>query len=149
MNDSNFFCFWDMMWHLEPHLIKKMPIFWIFTQNFLKFWNFICGFVNENCGRSAENYSKLFLCPKFSSKKFWVKSNHYIILKSKKSTPPEMAIFWGGRNLYVTYPNNVLSWKILDLYFLTFSKSCFSFINLSNFPFHVFASSSWSSQKIN
>ena len=70
-----------------------MPSFWIFTQNFLKFWNFICEFVAQNCGRSAKNSQKLFFCPIFLPKQFWIKSDHYI-LKSKKSYPQKWLFFF-------------------------------------------------------
>ncbi len=41
---------------------KKMQTFWIFTQNFLKFWNFICSFAVEIL---AESSTKNILLPIF------------------------------------------------------------------------------------
>ena len=52
----------------------------------LKFYLWLCG---RNFGRSAENSVKNILLPKILTKTFWVKSDHYIILKYQKVDPPE------------------------------------------------------------
>ena len=71
------------------------------------FWNFIRGLRPKFRPQIPQ---KIFFCPIFDPKTFWVKSDHYIILKSQKSYPLEMTYVLGGvRNLYVTYPNNVLN----------------------------------------
>ena len=100
MTQKLFFIFetWcDILSHI---CLKKMPIFWIFIQNFLKFWNFICRFVAENYGRSAENPPKIFFCSIFSPKKCWLQKSGVLIrnfilnLYTPPPPPPPLLFFF-------------------------------------------------------
>ena len=86
---------------------KKLKIWKKFPKNlqFFKFHLWVCG---RNSADRPKIPSKIFFGPKFLPKKFWVKSDHYIIKISKKSPPPKKnAHFFlgggGGRTLFVTY----------------------------------------------
>ena len=109
-----FLLFWDWCRCFEPIWKKKKLKIWKKFPKIFNFWNFICGSAAEISADRPKIPSKIFFCPKFLPKKFWVKSDHYIIKISKKSTPPpkKMAIFGGGgRTLFVMYPSKVLNWK--------------------------------------
>ena len=110
-----FLFFWDSCPCSGPIWKKKT---WKFEKKIPKmfnFWNFICGSAAEILADRPKIPSKIFFCPKLLPKQFCVKSDHYIIKISKKSTPPpqKWPFFGGGRGrtLYVTYPNNVLNWS--------------------------------------
>ena len=111
-NDWNFFFFWDIMWHLEPHSKKKMLFFFFFSKfpQILEFQMWIFG---RNFGRSAENSIRNILLPQILTKKILSKINPLHHLKIQKVVPPPRnGHFWGGvRKLYVTYPNKVLNCK--------------------------------------
>ena len=97
-----FLRFMSMFW---TNLKKKNLKIWKKFPKIFNFWNFICGSAAEISADRPKIPSKIFFCPKFLPKKFWVKSDHYIIKISKKSIPPpkKMAIFLGGgRTLFVT-----------------------------------------------
>ena len=93
-----FFTFLRFMSMFWTNLKKKKLKIWKTFPKIFNFWNFICGSAAEISADRPKIPSKIFFCPKFLPKKFWVKSDHYIIKISKKSTPPKkMAIFfWGG-----------------------------------------------------
>ena len=83
----------------EPHLIQqKMTIFWISIQNFLKVWNFICGFVAENCGQSGENPPKSILLFHILTKKLLSQIRLLYHLKLQKSWP------WGWQFILWVLP---------------------------------------------
>ena len=124
-NDWNFFFF------LRHHVTsgatfeKKKCCFFFFFQIFHKILNSRWRFLAEISADRPKIPPEIFFCPKYLPKKFWVKSDHYIILKSKKSyPPPEMAIFGGVRKLYVTYPNNNLKWQNLRPLFHKIKIKC-------------------------
>ena len=105
-----FFTFLRFMSMFWTNLKKKKMKIWKKFPKIFNFWNFICGSAAEISADRPKIPSKIFFCPKFLPKKFWVKSDHYIIKISKKSTPPpKNGHFWGGRTLFVTYPSKVLN----------------------------------------
>ena len=81
-----------MMWHLEPHLIKKNADFLNFYPKFSQVLKFYLWF----CGQKLwpiENPPKILFCVIFSQKQFWAESDHCIILKSRP--------FFGGGAIYM------------------------------------------------
>ena len=100
-----FLLFWDSCRCFEPIWKKKKLKIWKKFPKIFNFWNFICRSAAEISADRPKIPSEIFFCPKFLPKKFWVKSDHYIIKISKKSTPPppkkKMAIFGGGFALYL------------------------------------------------
>ena len=97
-----FFIFLGFMSHVLDQFEKKKLKIWKKIPKMFNFWNFICGSAAEISADRPKIPSKIFFCPKLLPKKFWVKSDHYIIKISKKSNPPpKMAIFGGGFALYL------------------------------------------------
>ena len=98
-----FFTFLRFMSMFWTNLKKKKLKIWKKFPKIFNFWNFICGSAAEISADRPKIPSKIFFCPKFLPKKFWVKSDDYIIKISKKSNPlPQMAIFFlGGVALYL------------------------------------------------
>ena len=92
-----FFTFLRFMSMFWTNLKKKKLKIWKKFPKIFNFWNFICGSAAEISADRPKIPSKIFFCPKFLPKKFWVKSDHYIIKISKKSIPPKNGhFFWGG-----------------------------------------------------
>ena len=107
-----FFTFLRFMSMFWTNLKQKKLKIWKQFPKIFNFWNFICGSAAKISADRPKIPSKIFFCPKFLPKKFWVKSDHCIIKISKKSTPPKKKWpFFGGRvrTLFVTYPSKVLN----------------------------------------
>ena len=97
-----FFTFLRFMSMFWTNLKKKKLKIWKKFPKIFNFWNFICGSAAEISADRPKIPSKIFFCPKFLPKKFWVKSDHYIIKISKKSNlPKKMAIFFGGGSHFI------------------------------------------------
>ena len=93
-----FFTFLRFMSMFWTNLKKKKLKIWKKFPKIFNFWNFICGSAAEISANRPKIPSKIFFCPKFLPKQFWVKSDHYIIKISKKSSPPQKKwpFFLGG-----------------------------------------------------
>ena len=81
-----FYFFWDSC-PCSGSIWKKTK--WKFEKKFQKCSTFEISFVALRPKFRPKIPSKIFFCPKFLPKQFWVKSDHYIIKISKKFSSPQ------------------------------------------------------------
>ena len=80
---------------------KKNADFLNFHPKFPNCWNFICGLMAEIVVDRPKIPPKIFFCHIVLPKTFWAKSDHYMLLKSKKSTWSQKGPF-GGSTFWIS-----------------------------------------------